>query len=198
MADHYWDATANAVKMPDLVAAGQFKIDHDARIAALPQKPEDYKVEWKAPEGFKAPEGMKAEDIKIDEKDARIPALRAFAHEHKLSQDQVNGLVALHIQAQMAEYAAADAELQAEMKKLGENGKTRVEAANAFLKQHLTAEEHAAVRLFIGNSTAFTGLEKIIAKALTQSVPPNAGGNPNPPPKPVVRLADRLYGQKAS
>jgi hypothetical protein len=198
----FWDQSSGQVNMPDLVKSygelSTFKTSHDERLAALPQKAEDYKVEWKAPDGFKPPEGLDPAALKINDKDPRIPALRAFAFEHKMSQDQVTALVGLHVQAQIAEFAEADAEIQAEMKALGENGKTRVTAAETFLKAAVSTEEYAALRPFIGNARAFAAIEKLIAKATAGGPPPNSNDGGNPPPKPQTRIADRFYGQKAS
>jgi hypothetical protein len=191
-----WNAEANQLNVAAIGELATFKQQHDERLAGLPQKADDYKVEWTPPADFKAPDGLDAKALQINPDDPRIPALRAFAHEHKLSQDQVNGLVALHVQAQLAEYEAASASIQEAMKALGENGKARVDAANTFLAANLSKEEHAAVRLFIGDAAAFTALEKLIAKATTQGIPPNGGGNPPQQQASKPRLADRFYGSQ--
>lgn len=195
----FWDQSAGQVNMGELIKAhtdlATFKQQHDERIAGLPQKADDYKVEWKAPDGFKAPDGLDVAALKINPDDPRVPALRQFAHEHKLTQDQVSGLVALHVQAQIAEFAAAQAEIQGEMKKLGENGPVRVKAAEDYLKANLGKDEYEAMRPFIGHSTAFAALEKLIAMATKQGVPPNGGGGGSPPRQERPRLADRFYGK---
>jgi len=197
----FWDQQSGSVNIPEFVKAhgelSTFKTEYDTRIAALPQKPEDYKIELKLPDTVKVPEGMQ---LKIDEKDPRVPAVRAFAQKHQLSQDGLNELVAMHAQMQIEEHVANEAAIQAEMKKLGENGKTRVGALESYLKANVTKDEYEALRPVIGDVTAFSALEKLIAKATTQGVPSNLdGGVPPAPPLPKPRNADIFYGkQKAN
>lgn len=199
----FWDAQANQVKLPDLIKsygeAATFKTQHDARLAALPKKPEDYKIELKLPDTVKVPQGV---EYKIDEKDPRIAPLRAYALKHQLSPDAVNELVAIDAERQIAAMVQAEADLQAEQKKLGENGPARVSAVESFLKATLTQSEYEELRSFIGNATAFAGLEKVIAKATTQQVPGRTEERPlQPAPK---SHAERIWSngfqpqQKAS
>jgi hypothetical protein len=105
----------------------------------------------------------------------------------------VNGLVSLYVQAQMTEFAAANEAIQAEMKKLGDNGPARIKAAESYLKSVLTKEEYEGARLFFGDAVAFAGLEKLIEKATAGGPPANANGGGNPPRRPETRMADRFY-----
>ena len=193
----FWDADARAVKLPDLIAsygeAATFKQQHDERIAALPKKPDEYKIEMKLPEGFKPPEGI---ELKVDEKDARIPLLRDFALKNQLSQEALSELVGLDAQYRVAQYQQEEAALQAEMAKLGENGPQRVTAVETFLKDglKLPAAEYDAMRGFLADASAFAGLEKLIARATAQQVPGNTP--PGNQQKPTTRLADRFYPQQ--
>jgi hypothetical protein len=174
-------------------ALSAFKTEHDTKLAALPKKPEDYKLEFKPPESFKLPDGFQ---YKLDEKDPRVGPIREFALKHGLSQDGLNELVAFDAKMQIEALAAADAELQAEMKKLGENGPARVKAFEDYLKANVSTEEYAAMRPFIGNAAAFSAIEKLIAKALKQSVPAHLNGTTPPAPEPRKRPADIFYGDR--
>lgn len=200
----FWDQQTGQVNLPEFVKSygevSAFKTQHDQRIAALPKDPKDYKIELKLPDGVKVPDGA---EFKIDDKDPRLPAVRAFAHKHQLSQDTVNELISLHAQMEIEAYAAGEAELQAEMKKLGSNGPARTQAAETFLKANLGKDEYEALRPVIGNAVAFAAVEKLIARATSQSVPANLnGGTPPNPPQAKKRPADVFYGserqQKAS
>jgi hypothetical protein len=188
--DQYWDSDAGSVRMTELMAdygeAARLKADHDARIAALPAKPEDYKMEGALPEGFMVPHGF---EPKVDPKDSRIPALREFAHKHKLSQEAVSKLIGLDLQAQVAQHLEADAAIAAEMQKLGENAKARIKAVESALATHLDEAEFEAMRPYVNTAAAVSALEKILAKL--PKLPKN-GGLPPPPERP----ADKFYAKR--
>ncbi len=192
----FWDQGSGAVKMQDFIKAhtelSTFKTQHDERLATLPKSPDEYKFEAKAPDGVKLPDGF---ELKIDEKDPRIQPIRQLAHKYQLPQDFVNELVGMDIQMQVAALEQADAELQAEMKKLGENGPVRVKAMEDYLKANVGGDEYDALRPVLGNAAAFSALEKVIAKAVKTSTPPNGAGDDPPPPQQKPRLADRMYGR---
>lgn len=183
----FWDDKSGAPKMADFVASYnelvQVKEAHDARLASVPKTADEYKLEIKLPDDVKLPEGLTREDLKIDDKDPRIPVLREFALKHQLSNEAVNELVALDAQTQIAALTQHDELLQAEMRKLGENGKERVSAMEAFLQKHVPAE-YEAMRPFIGDASAFAGLEKLITKITSETSVPGGA-----PPR-VVRAVD--------
>lgn len=196
----FWDQQTGSVDMPAFVKSysevSAFKTEHDKRIAALPQKPEDYKIELKLPDTVRLPEGMQ---LKIDDKDPRVPAVRAFAQKHQISQDGLNDLIALHAQMQIEEHNAGEAAIQAEMKKLGSNGPARVTALESLLKANVSKEEYEALRPVIGDAAAFIAMEKLLAKVTAQGVAPHNGSGPQPTPPPKPRAADIFYGkQKAN
>lgn len=191
----YWDPQSAQVKFPDLIkdytGLTTFKTEHDTRVAALPKTPDEYKFELKLPDTVKVPQGV---ELKLNDKDPRFGPVRAFAHKYQLPQDAINELVALEAQSELASYEAAETELQAEQKKLGENGPARVSAMESFLKANVSTEEYEALRPVLGSASAFAGLEKLIKKVTTQQVPGNTppNGQQNTPPQP--RRADRFYG----
>ena len=195
----FWDSQGGKVNVTELVKSygelATFKTAQDERVKALPAKPEDYKLDFKLPDTVKLPEGFQ---VKIDEKDPRLAVVRSLAHKYQLPQEAVSSLLAMDAEHQVTAHVAAEAAIQAEMKKLGENGKARVDAANTFLSANVSQEEHAAMREFISNSVAFAGLEKLIAKALTQNVPGHQpGGQPQPKPADIP-IEQRWYGNGAA
>lgn len=199
--EQFWDATSSAVNFPELTKSygelAGFKKEHDDRIAALPQKPEDYKFEIKWPDGTKVPEQLA--DYKIDDKDPRVQAFRAFALERKMSLEDANALVMLDATSQVEAYNAELATIQEEQKKLGSNGPARISALETFLKANVAEEGYEALRgSALTSAAAFEALEKIIAKATTQAIPSNNGDPPPPPVPPKPSRVDVFYPRKAS
>ena len=111
---------------------------------------------------MKVPDGF---EYKLDEKDLRIGPLRDLAIKHQLSQEQVNQIVALEAQMQIAAHRAEEAAIATELAKLGDNGRARVEALEGNLARMCsTADEYEAIRAHINTAAAFSGLEKLLAK----------------------------------
>lgn len=190
----FWDSHGGKVNTPELIKAygeaSAFKTQHDDRIKALPQRPEDYKLEIKLPDTVKLPEGMTPE---INNKDPRIPALREFAVKHQISQDAVTALIALEAQSQIAEHNAAELELQAEMKKLGDNGPARISAIESFLKASVDKDEYQAMRPVVANALAVRAMEKLIAKAGVQQVPSHQPSGQQQPSRADLPIEQRWY-----
>lgn len=200
----HWDTTANSIK-PEFGAhynevATFHKTQTEAQAALAARKPEDIKFEIVLPETVKVPDGMQ---LKIDDKDPRVPILRDLAVKHGLSQDVITSLVTLDAQMQVQAHAAEQSRIAAEDQKLGANANDRKSAVGNWLKgmkdrNELSGEEYEAVRVYAVDAAGVSALEKIIAKA-NGNVPGAGGGND--PPKPTeVPLAQRWYGnsQKAS
>jgi hypothetical protein len=193
----HWDQAAATIK-PEF---GQhyaevstfYQTETEKRNALAARKPEDIKFEVKLPEAVKVPEGM---DLKINESDPRIPVLRELALKNNWTQDQVDALVTLDAQQQIAAHAAEQTRIAAERSKLGPNVALRETAAKDWLKGmkdrgELTAEEYAVGNDYTIDAAGLTFLEKMIAKT-NGSVP---GHNPgNPPPPAQVPQAERWYG----
>lgn len=199
----FWDASTNAIK-PEFgqhyAEVANFHKTETERLAALAaRKPEDIKFEVKLPEAVKVPDGM---DIKIDEKDPRVPIIREMAIKRNWDQDTVNELVALDAQMKIQDHAAEQTRLAAEDAKLGSNAKARKDAVGNFLKglrdrNEFSAEEYEAVRVYATDAAAVSALEKLIAKA-NGSIPGAGGGDP-PPKTAEVPMATRWYNsQKVS
>lgn len=191
----HWDTTASAIKPEFGEHYAQLKSFADAeatRKAQLPQKAEDYKIEVKLPPEVKIPDGM---ELRINEKDPRVPIIREMALKHGWDQNTVNDLVALDAKMQIEQRTADITRVAAEDAKLGANAQPRKAAVSNYLKGmkdrgEISAEEHDAVRSYATDALTVTALEKLIAKA-NGSVPGHQQGNP-PPPQPKT-FAERMY-----
>lgn len=159
------------------------------RPASSPETTEDYKLDiGKLPADVKLPDGMQ---LKIDDKDPRLPLARAFAREAGLDQNQFSRLLQLDALAKINAYHAETARLGEEMKKLGDKGQERLAAADRWLKTlGLSDKEYAEMSMTATTAAGVTAIEKLMAKA-AGSVPANTGEQP--PPKPTGRIEDRLY-----
>jgi hypothetical protein len=199
----YWDATAGKVNadavLKDFIPQHKRLSEIDARLAAVPEKPEGYKLEL--PTDFAVPQGM---TVKFDDKDPRVAAARTFAKEHGLGQDAFSKMLAFDAQQKVAEFNAALANIEAEQKKLGEKFPEREKAMTTFVSSTLTGTneqkvaKHAALQRVLTDAAAFEALEDVINKVGGSRIP---GAGPQDPPKPPEQpLTDRWYGtqQKVS
>lgn len=199
----YWDATAGAIKMDDFgkhyAELATFHQTETERRKAIPEKPEDYKLAL--PEDFKIPDGvaLKPDDIKFDEKDPRVPALRQLAKEVGLDQAAVSKLLALDVQAKIAEHVQAVAYEAEQTKLLGDKAGERKSAVGNWLKgmhdrKELSDAEFKSVIGSVTDAAHVTAFEKIIAK-MSGSVPGNIA-TPPPPAQPKG-LGERIWGDQA-
>lgn len=201
LTDAHWDPTAGAIRLDEFGKHyGELATFHKTETekrAALPAKPEDYKLEVKLPDTVKVPDGFQ---VKIDEKDPRVPILRNLAHKYGFHPDAVNALVALDAEQKIAAHNAEAERVAGEMKALGDKAKDRIAAVENWgkglvSKGEITNEEYEEIRAIGASAAGVSLLEKLIAKA--NGKVPGAGGDPPPPPQPK-RLADVFYpNQKA-
>jgi hypothetical protein len=171
------------------------------RAAAVPEKPEGYKVELKLPDTVQVPEGVKFDPAK----DPRTPQFLQVAHRLGLDNTQVNELVALDAQIEIEKHVAEVARIAEETKKLGEKGKERIDAAKSWLTAQtgegktFTAAEADEIRQMVASAAGVTALEKLMAKA-NGGIPGHVPSN-GPKPEPTT-ITQRWYGgnsqQKAS
>jgi hypothetical protein len=191
----YWDEKAGiktdefAKHYGELTVAQQKLAE---RAAAVPEKPEGYKIEIKLPDDVKVPEGLKFDPSK----DPRLPVLLKTAHELGLSNADVNKLVTLDAQFALQNHAAEAARVAEETKKLGEKAADRIAAATNWTKAlaekgDFSADEVGEIRAMASTAAGVTALEKLMAK-VNGGIP---GHVPTPPTKPTEQpLTDRWYG----
>lgn len=207
----FWDPKTG-VKTPDLIKSFQELSARDAAAAAkaatVPAKPEDYTLDL--PKEFKAPDGF---NLSINDKDPRLPMVRAFAKAHSLGQDGFSELLALDVQFKAAQLrqvtAQADAIHAAETKALGENGPQRLQSVTAFLEKHLTPKRFTALvgelspdkKTRIGGFTtradAVEAIEHLVSMATASGIPGQKNNEtPNgPADKPIEQL---FYPEQAA
>lgn len=165
----YWDQ-ATGIKtdevVKDFVGLHKFKSEHDARLAAVPEKPEGYKLEL--PPDFKVPAGAK---ITFDEKDPRMVEARAIAKAAGIDQATFSKLLSIEAQRTVAEYETALANIEAEQARLGEKFPEREKALTSFVGASLTgnaeqrAAKHKALQMVLTSADAFEALEDIMNKS---------------------------------
>lgn len=193
--EQFWDPQANAVK-PEFgqhySELSTFKQTYDQQQEALKaRKPEDIKIEVKPPEGFKLPDGI---ELKIDEKDPRIPIIRDLALKRGLDQDTVNDLVWLDAQMQIEAHNAERERVKAEDAKLGANGKDRKAAVTNWITnfKDLKPEHKQEIEVLTATAAGVELVEMLMARA-SGSVP-GAGGEPPRQPVPPLTIEQRWYG----
>lgn len=195
MPEAYWDATANTVKAKEfgehLASLTTLKSEHDARLAARPEKPDGYKVEL--PKDFKPPEGV---TLAVNDKDPRVAEIRAFAHDIGLSQDQFSKLVAIDAQREIARANEINAAMEAEQKKLGANASERVTALKTWLTGVLGDKRAGALmeRLVLADDIA--AVEDLQRAFTTQGGSGYRGNGREPPPPPVIPLEKKLWPKR--
>lgn len=195
--EQHWDTQANAIK-PEFGThyaeiATFHKTESERQAALKARKPEEIKIAL--PADFKLPDGIRPEDVQINDKDPRIPLVRALAQKRGWSQEDVHELVALDTQIAIAAHNTRIAQLAEADKSLGENASARRLAVENWVKGRLaagkfTAEEAAIFHPQESEPAVITALEKIIAE-VSGTVP---GNQPDRPQSPAaVPLEKKLW-----
>lgn len=171
-----WDGEKNAPKI-DLAATlteyDTFKTQAAERAALIPAKPEEYKFDL--PKGFELPAGKQ---WLADPNDPMVASFRTLASELKLTQPEVERLVAFEAGRQANELKAQAAFDDAQTKALGSNA----EARRADLSGRLDAifqkdsKESAIFKTLLVYEDGVVGLEKLFAGVATRG---NAGDRTN-------------------
>jgi hypothetical protein len=189
--ESFWDAEANAPKAEDLTArlsrADELEAAEAARREGVPAGADEYKLDL--PENVV---GLDGQPVRLIPDDPGTKEAQALAAELGLSQASFTKLVAFHagqlLGAQKAQAEQFQAEMAAELTKLGTNAKARVDAVSSGLGQHLGDKAQALLDA-MGTADAVEALETLLAKvsAPAISASPQAEAGPQ-------SLAQRLYG----
>lgn len=166
--DQYWDATANAVKVPDLVKswseADAFRKAETERLSKRPESADKY--ELRLPETMKLPDGAKFE---IDNTSPLAVEFRSIAHAAGLDQPTMEKLIGIYAEEQLGvgerHVKAEEERARGEVAKLGENGQARIDATGAWLEANFTADEASALKHAGISAAGVMALEKLIEKA---------------------------------
>lgn len=175
-----------------LAALTALKAEHDARLAARPEKPDGYKVEL--PKDFKPPEGM---SLLPDEKDVRLPLLRNLAHELGLSQDQFAKFVAIDAQRAIEESNLFKQAHEAEQKKLGANATARITGVKTWLTGMIGADRAGKLMERFVLADDIAAVEDIVRAFSTQGGAGYQGnGRDTAPPQVKPPIEQRWYGER--
>lgn len=175
-----WDAAAGkpTVDVADLLTLKQ---QHDEHAGQVPKDAAEYQVAL--PEAFQAPEGF---TFDVDPADPLLAEARIWAKENGLSQAQFSGLMALRAKMDIAAQTAAEAAASAELAKLGDTAKDRIDTATTFLRSTLPADQFAALKDFVQTAKAVEAVETLMTKVSGQVLP--GGGNPAQQPRSIEEL----------
>ena len=134
------------------------KIESEYQLVSkgdLPDKAENYK--------FAPPDGLIPEGYDFSMKSDN-PVFRKWqdkALDMGLTPDQFNEVTSLYVENEMALLPDPAAELE----KLGENGRARVDRVDMWLSKHLDADSYISMSNFSGEASFITAMEQIIRKA---------------------------------
>jgi len=135
---NFWDETSGQVRAKEFTAFLGLAEAQAARIAARPEKPDGYALEF--PKEFK-PEIP----LTFDDKDPRLAELRNFAHEQGWDQGTFSKVLQIEAARHIAEHKAMTAAIAARDKALGPNAAARITAAQTWLESVLGKDRGAAV-----------------------------------------------------
>jgi hypothetical protein len=184
----HWDSSAGKVKDTFAAHVNELTAFHAAqqsKLLALPQKPEDYKIEL--PGDFRPPEGVQFQ-LKTD--DPLMAQARTLAKELGVTQEGFSKLLGLYAGAQVATQQQVLAARNAEIAKLGTTGPARIDALTTFYKAQLGDADGAAFMARIFTAADVQRAEKLLAKL---SGTTSFTGSGREPPQPQGRLTDEQY-----
>jgi hypothetical protein len=150
------------------------KAERDTLLATVPEKPDGYKVGL--PESFQLPEGFEVAEGEsiVDENDPRIAAVRDFAHANQLTQEQFEGIIAMGVQADIAEKEGMKTALTAQREALGAKATERVNAVTTWLGAKIGGELAGALAPMLYTAKQVQAFEKLML--LNRGAVPGAPG----------------------
>ena len=136
--EKFWDEGTKSVKFGDIKShideLTAFKAEQDSRRALMPESADKYELklpaDFKVPEGFVPPDGQ---DISINADDPRVAMARDYVHGLGGTQEDFEKIVAMGVQADIAEQMEFETRKSQEIEKLGSRGSERFSAATQWL-----------------------------------------------------------------
>lgn len=157
LGDEFWD-DATGLKVGDLASAYRdLKAASDARLADVPAA--DAAYDLALPADFKVPEGFEVE-IKTD--DPLWADFQSIARDAGLPKGEFSKFIGAFAKYQIAAQQADVDAYVAEMSKLGENATPRRDAADAWLKANLKAEQASALGGAVLTAAGIQAIEALI------------------------------------
>lgn len=178
LADEFWD-DASGVKMTELLAKlnelSTFKAEADVKSTGVPETADAY--ELAVPDDLEVPDGM---EITIAEDDPMLLSAKGWAKEAGLTQEQFNGLTGLYMKSKAAEAASLKDAVKAEMTKLGENGRARVDAVVTALNGRIGHEATNKLLPMMYTADQVQAFEKLVrtGQATAPAAAAGASGQP--------------------
>ena len=197
LADAYWDGEANAVRfdavtkdLSELTGLREFKTAADARTAALPKAPADYKFEL--PKEFKLPDGQKLDPEAA--KDPLFTMLRDIAHKNGVSQEAFSEGLAqigqMRFEADKAALAAEQQALDAETAALGEKAAERRDALRTQFASLLPKDSAGILEAVMDTKAGVEFLEAVRAQITGTTARGHSQGGANTKDEELEALAD--------
>lgn len=145
---------------------------------ALPKAADEYAwglpEDFELPEGFEFPEGMEAKDL-VDEKDPDLPALREMMLKHGAPKEMAADLAKLMATREIRNLQRMVEVRDAEKKKLGPEGQSRIDAVERRLKAMLPeAEAHELVGGIV-SADGLKAVEALLRTTKPTTSSPNGG-----------------------
>lgn len=179
--DQYWN-DEKGVDFENLLKdhneLNTLKAELDIRNQGVPAKAEDYTLNKPA-----EIEGIDAEtlsNIDMNEDDPLVQGFREYAHEHKLTQEQFDSAVKLHVRTELARAAELESHIAAERKQLGTDAEVsnRVNALTTALKARGgTDEEIQSLMGGMVKADQIRLLEKVIRTGPQTNIMTSQGDN---------------------
>lgn len=145
-----------------------------AAAPAFPETPDGYEVrlpgEFQFPEGFQLAEG----ESPISADDRRLSAARDFAHANQMSQAQFESMVAMGVQADLAEDAAFREAIAEQAELLGPKAQERVAAVQRWVSAKLPEHQAQAILGTLFTRDQVEGFETLM-RLNRGAVPGNPG-----------------------
>lgn len=158
----YWDAEKNAPKAEDLTKdltdLAALRTEKEARAASIIAKPED--VQIALPDDFQMPEGL---EFKPDPNMPLFKEFQKFAA-GRFTPDETKALVGLFARDLLNQSNAAEAARTEQMKALGANATTRVDAAQRWLNANVSEQQAKVLSYALGTKDGVEAVESIIEK----------------------------------
>lgn len=157
------------------------------RRNALPQKPEEYKLDL--PKDFTLPQGV---EFKFDASKPEYAKFQQIAHKRGLDQDTVTELLGTYAETMVGNETLVAQARAREIEKLGANATARITALNQFFTGTLGEDGAKAIGSMMVTSNIVTNLEKLVAKFASQGAVSFRQDGRVPPPAPG-RVSNEEY-----
>ncbi|MBA43618.1 MAG: hypothetical protein CMF62_06410 [Magnetococcales bacterium] len=183
----------HAQELPEDFMGGKYKnmgevekaLKHSSKMAREKgldrDAPEEYAFDFSGVEGF--------EDIEVDMEDPTLQAMLPAFKEVSLPQAEADRLVQAFLKHQLESDAA---NIEAQRKELGDEGKEMLDRITGFVDKHFTPEEAAAVNLIGKTAAGIRVLDKFIQMQGMKNVPIGDSGSPGLSHDEIIDKIDKL------